>query len=161
MNLPIKTILQNKLKGATCTVVLGMGSKLRGDDGAGVVVAEKILQQSTRPNLHVIIGETAPENFTGEIKRLQPSHLILVDSAQMNLPPGTVQLIEKDQIGGISFSTHSLPVKVMLDYLLDNFKFEVIIIGIQPKTCHFGEPLSKKIATAVTKLSDTLANLAP
>ena len=63
--------LKPELKGASKIVVLGVGSELRGDDIAGILAAEN-LKGKTSDKLQVLIGGTAPENLTGEIKKLKP-----------------------------------------------------------------------------------------
>ncbi|MFA6431964.1 MAG: hydrogenase maturation protease, partial [Candidatus Margulisiibacteriota bacterium] len=108
--------LKNKLKDANRVLVLGVGSDLRGDDAAGVIIAEEI-EKKKIPNITTLLGGTAPENLTGEIKRLKPSHLIIIDAADLNEAPGTIKLIRMDQIGGLSFSTHALPMKMMVDFI--------------------------------------------
>lgn len=149
----LRTTLKKKLKGAKKTVVLGVGSELRGDDAAGLLVAEAL---KGHPDLSVLFGGTAPENFTGEIKKLQPTHLIIVDSAEMKKEPGFVKLIETKEVGGYSFSTHSLPMNVMTDYLLKHFPCEIIIIGIQPQSLGFGEKPSEAVKTAVREVAGAI-----
>ena len=49
-------------------MLLGIGNRLRSDDGAGSLLAER-LQDS---EWHAIDGADIPENFTGIIKRENP-----------------------------------------------------------------------------------------
>jgi hydrogenase maturation protease len=105
--------LKKSLVKAASAVLLGVGSDLRGDDRAGLLVAEKIKNQKSK--IKILVGGTAPENLTGEIKRLKPSHLIIVDSADFGAAPGTVEVIGYERIGGYSFSTHSAPLKMITD----------------------------------------------
>jgi hydrogenase 3 maturation protease len=158
--------------------VLGVGSELRGDDVAGILAAQQIEKNtakqttsahSTRPDksglaqgkpeVRVFIGETAPENLTGEIKRFQPTHLLIIDAADLNKEPGHIEIMEPDTISGISFCTHSLPLKVIIGYLLESFKFQAIIIGIQPKTLVFGAQPTKEVVAAAKHLAETIAKL--
>jgi hydrogenase 3 maturation protease len=155
--------LQQKLENAVRVVVLGVGSELRGDDIAGILAAgqiEKIcLNKPTLSHIHVIIGETAPENFTGEIKKIQPTHLVVIDSADFGGKAGQIAVIEPGNIGGVTFCTHSLPMKVMTDYLLGFFQYEVIFIGIQPKTLEAGVSPSKEIRQAAKQVSAVITKL--
>jgi len=140
--------LKKKLKTAERIVILGVGSDLRGDDAAGGIIAEEI-EKKKIPNISTLLGGTAPENLTGEIKRLKPSHLIIIDAAEMNEPPGTIKLIRMDQIGGFSFSTHALPMKLMVDFLLKDITCEVYFIAIQPKSLKFGATVSGEVKQAI------------
>jgi hydrogenase 3 maturation protease len=144
-----------KLKGASKIVLLAVGSELRGDDAAGLLVAEE-LQNHKLPNLEVLIGGTAPENLTGEIKRLKPSHLVIVDAAEMNEAPGTIKLVLPEEIGGFSFSTHSLPLKVMVDFIRQDWPCEVLIIAIQPANLSFGAQVSGAVRRAARQVCDLM-----
>ncbi|MCX5682012.1 MAG: hydrogenase maturation peptidase HycI [Candidatus Omnitrophica bacterium] len=159
----LKILLKNKFQGAKKVLVLGVGSTLRGDDAAGMLVAHKIEQYRKNAKqgkrLKVLFGETAPENFTGDIKRFNPTHLVFVDCAEFKKKPGSVILLDPEVIQGISFSTHSLPLKIMIDYLLKDLTCKVIIIGIQPKNIHFGAPRSAQIMKAVQDISTALKEI--
>jgi hydrogenase 3 maturation protease len=160
---PLQASLKQKLNNAARIAVLGVGSELRGDDIAGLLAARQIEQnskgKSVTPQLKVFIGETAPENLTGEIKQFSPTHLIIIDAAQLDKEPGHIEVMEPETIGGTSFCTHSLPLKIIIGYMLESFKFQAIIIGIQPKTLTFGAQPTKEVVAASKHLADTLAAL--
>ena len=155
MNLSLKSLLTQKLKGAERVVVLGVGSELRGDDVAGPLVLEE-LQKKKHPKLQLIDGGTAPENFTGEIKKKQPTHLVIVDAADLGSTPGTIRLIELGEIRGMSFSTHALPLKVMIDFILQDHQCEVVVAAIQPKSLKFGAQPCAEVKDAAAILAHAL-----
>ncbi|MDP3791729.1 MAG: hydrogenase maturation peptidase HycI [Candidatus Omnitrophota bacterium] len=149
--------LQARLKGAKRIAVLGVGSEFRADDAAGMLVAENIHKKSKNNRLKVFLGATAPENLTGEIKRYKPTHLIVVDTADLKEKPGAVLLLETEDLGeGVSFSTHKLPAKVMMDYFIQSIKCRIIFIGIQPKNISFGKPASKEVKASVKGVSSAI-----
>lgn len=154
----LRIALKNKLSNARGIALLGIGSELRGDDIAGILVAESIKKLSLKsrkkhPLIKVFIGSTAPENLTGEIKRFKPSHIIIVDAAELGKNPGTVRMLSYEEIGGISFSTHRLPNKVIVDYLLGSLNCQVVVLGIQPKSIAFREAVSKEVKSSAVKLT--------
>jgi hydrogenase 3 maturation protease len=154
--------LKNKLKGAKRIVILGVGSKLRSDDAAGIIVAEIIKEAAlTRKGLSVdvIFGETAPENFTGEIKKLKPTHLLIIDAADISKKGGEVALFAPEDIKGISFCTHQLPMSIMIDYLKSFIDCDVTLIGIQPSNLKMGNNLSKEVKIAVKYVSDCILEI--
>jgi len=151
----LKALLKKKLKDAKKIAVLGIGSELRADDVAGLLVAEE-LKKIKNSKLKVFLGSTAPENFTGEIIKYNPTHIIIVDSMDMDQKPGFTLLISPEEVGGVSFSTHMLPVKMMVDYLLASLKCEIIIIGIQPKILVFGETISKEVKKSTGQVSNII-----
>ena len=154
----LKTILKQKLKDAKRIVVLGIGSELRADDAAGLIVAEE-LKKIKNLKLKVFLGSTAPENFTGEIIKFKPTHILIVDSVDTDQKPGFILLINPDEVGGVSFSTHMLPVKMMVDYLLASLECEIIIIGIQPKVLLFGETISKEVKKSTKQISGVIKQI--
>jgi hydrogenase 3 maturation protease len=160
----LAAVLKQKLENARKVAILGVGSELRSDDAAGVIAAQQIKKISRQkkksaPRVKVFIGETAPENLTGEIKKFKPSHLIIIDSADTNVPPGQVTIINPEKVGGTSFCTHSLPLKVMIDYLRQSCDCETIIIGIQPQTIAAGSNISKEIGQTIEELAVTIVSL--
>lgn len=134
--------------GARTVVVLGVGSEMRSDDAAGLRVAAAV-SAAALPGVHALEAGPAPENCTAEIRRLHPSHLIIVDCAHMGEVPGTLKVFKPSEIAGVSFGTHGLPLSVLADYLKTEAGCSVAILGIQPSNVEFGEVVSPRVAAAV------------
>lgn len=152
-------ILKINLNDASRIAILAVGSEFRGDDAAGLLVAQKLEKKLTGneiPSVKIFFGNTAPENLTGEIKEFKPSHIIIVDSAESGLEPGTIQFIDHNTVKGISFSTHKLPLKMMIDYFCNFFPCKIFIIGIQPANLDFGSPVSKEVKKTINEISRDL-----
>ncbi len=137
-------------------VLLGVGSTIRGDDAAGVRIARR-LGSLHLPGVWALEGGTAPENLTGKIRELSPSHLIIADSADMGEEPGTILLLNPDEIAGISFGTHALSLGVLAGYLRQEAGCEVTIMGIQPRSLDFGAEVSTEVAGVVDEAVEALA----
>jgi hydrogenase 3 maturation protease len=147
--------LQKKLLRAKRIALIGIGSELRGDDAAGMLVAKNLegFKPSKKSRLKVFFGSSAPENITGEVKKFKPTHLIIVDAADMGKGPGQAQLLlPQDESAGFSFSTHKMPIRVMLDYLKASCGCETMLIGIQPKEVGFAALPSREVRTGVRRL---------
>lgn len=156
-------ILTRDLFGAVKVAVLGIGSDLRADDVAGMLIAQQLgskIKRSAKLKKHVkiFLGNTAPENLTGDIKSYKPSHLVLIDSCDMNKKAGGIGIIRPEDIGGITFSTHQLPLKIIVDYMQRSINCEIIILGIQPKVLKFGLKPSKEVLKTAKELSNALFN---
>jgi hydrogenase 3 maturation protease len=162
-NQNLKSLLKKSLENATKVAVLGVGSELRADDVAGMLVAQELQELCKKdggcPQLEVFLGSTAPENLTGEIKKYQPSHLIIIDAADISSDPGVISLIDPKDIAGISFSTHQMPLSLFVDYIQQSFPCQIIILGIQPKVLHVGHPPSKEVEKSVKQMAKDLAEL--
>lgn len=155
--LSIKTLLANRLSGEKRIAVLAIGSELRGDDAAGVLVGESILKRNNSRKLKVFMGGTAPENLTGEIRRFKPSHVIFVDTAEMKESPGTVLLLKPEELSkDITFSTHKMPAEILIEYFIKTMGCLVTFIGIQPLTIKFGTKPSKHVKESAKEVASAI-----
>lgn len=151
--------LAGALAGARSLVVLGIGNELYQDDGAGVMLARSLVRSGFRsPKRLAIEAGPAPENFTGSVRRFSPSHVLMVDAADMNLKPGSIRKIEPDEITGAGFCTHTLPLHVLADYFSKE-GFQVVVAGIQPKRVFWGSGISPEVAGAVARMAAFLKEL--
>lgn len=159
----LKEELSNRLSGIKRAAVLGIGSRLRGDDASGVFAAarlkELIAKKPPGRDVEVFIGAAAPENITGEIKRFGPAAVIIIDSADIGSSPGGIGLINAEDIGGVSLGTHNLPAAMLIEYLKQFLKCEVWIIGIQPKSLEFGTKPCAEVKNAAEALAQSLADV--
>ena len=124
--------LLEALQGAERLAVLGVGSELRGDDFAGVRVAQRLIAWGRRArvdHLAAFEGCAAPENLTGVIASFRPSHVLLVDAAHLGIDAGEVRMIHPDKVAGVSFSTHMLPAPIVLDYLTRACGCATLVVG--------------------------------
>jgi hydrogenase maturation protease HycI len=164
-NLQLTNSLRQNLLDAERVAVIGVGSELRGDDIAGVAVAETLGNSKKRPaTLAVFAGHTAPENITGEVRRFlkgRRGHIILVDAADMGTKPGTVRLLSHTEIGGTSFSTHVLPLAILISYLRSQLKCGISVIGIQPRDTAFGKKPSSVVTRAVKAVCSSILAAIP
>ena len=152
-------LLKGKLRGARRLAVLGAGSTLRADDAAGIRAVEQ-LQDSFAPDkypeLLCCAGETAPENFSGAIKNFQPEHILVFDAADIGKMPGEAVEIDPACIGGPSFCSHMLPLKLMLDYLAGETGAKITLIGIQYQSLEFDRDMTQSVKESVDSLADAL-----
>jgi hydrogenase 3 maturation protease len=156
--------LQSRLAGARSIAVLGVGSELRADDAAGMLVARAVadLAGDVPPaRLRAFFGETAPENLTGEIRAFAPSHVLIVDAAMMNRPPGFIAVLQESDLGdAASVSTHGLPLNVVAKYLRAQQACEVTIVAIQPLSLEWGQGVSQAVAASARELAELIVTLA-
>ena len=93
----------------------------------------------------LINGGSVPENFTGLIKKCNPSHIIILDASLMNREPGEINIVNKDSIVDISISTHSMSLSYLIKYLQLEKEYEILFIGIEPEIMDLSFELSPKI----------------
>ncbi|MDD5409637.1 MAG: hydrogenase 3 maturation endopeptidase HyCI [Candidatus Omnitrophica bacterium] len=142
----IQKILKDKLRNAQRVAVLGIGSGLRADDAAGLIVAKGlkayIKGKKEKSLLRIFLGETAPENLTGQIKKFKPTHLIVIDAVDFHLKTGALRVVDICAEAGASFSTHRVPIGIFRDYLHKSIGCETVLIGMQPGSTEFCGRLS-------------------
>jgi len=139
--------------------VLGVGSELRGDDAVGTVIAREV-QAYTRfkktKSVKVFLGQTAPENLTGEIKKFKPTHLIIIDAVDFNQRAGVAKIIDTGAELGQSFSTHKMPIRIIRDYLYRAIGCQTIILGIQPRSLDFSLVLTPGLLKRAKIISEEI-----
>lgn len=158
----LKQFFRDCLSGTERLVILGAGSCLKADDAAGIEIASRIIKKYTEdcsPSLRVYSGSTAPENYTGAIKAFKPDHIMIMDAADVGAEAGSVSVIQSDVISGVSFSTHMLPLKVLVDYLQKETGCRTTIIGIQPLDLTFGAPMTPLVRKAVLGVKSALLSV--
>jgi hydrogenase 3 maturation protease len=136
-------------------VFLGVGNPLRADDSVGLFIVEELEQKLgtvTGKELRFFLGESAPENFSGAIREFAPTYVIVFDAAEFEEAPGSSRLIEQAEIGGVSFSTHMLPLNILANYLTATAGCQVVVVGIQPKLLEFGYPMTGVVKKAAEQL---------
>lgn len=130
--------------------VVGIGNELAGEDAVGMHVVRAFRERAgARPDLLVLETGTAPENFTGPLRRFGPTVTILVDAADLGERPGAVAWADWQASDGLSASTHTLPPSVFGRYLVEAIGSRVLLLGIQPEALDFGQPLSPAVEAAI------------
>lgn len=158
----LQEILRDRFKDAGKLAILGAGSFLKADDAAGVMITERLKDRFSGSGITstgIFTGESAPENYTGEIKKIKPDHLLVIDAADMKKEPGSIFFIQPEEIEGITFSTHMLPVKIMLNYLIQETGCTVTIMGIQPESLDFMGPVKDKVEKAIDLIASVIEEI--
>ena len=141
-------------------MILGIGNEIKGDDAIGPVIAKKSSSLfNENKNIAVFDGGTVPENYTGLIRKENPTHIILVDAVDMKKEPGYIRVVEKEEIANYNISTHAMPVSFLIKYMETTVSAQIILIGVQPKSMGFTEPISKEVDESVEKVVDTFDKL--
>lgn len=167
------------LDDASRVAVLGCGSQFRGDDEAGTLIAELLQEELARAGalgapggsglpggdalpggrtLQAFAGHAAPENLTGEIKAMHPDLLLVIDAVDLgvDVPAGEAALVHIDDIAGVSFSTHMLPLKIVLDYLARELDCRICLLGIQLASIEFMAQMHPAVRQTVDETVATL-----
>ncbi len=150
----IKEDLVEFLKAYKKLVIMGIGNDIRGDDGIGPYIVENIKHLESS-NVSILNATTVPENFTGKIRKIDPTHIIIVDAVIMNEGPGKIKIVKKEEVAGVSISTHSMSLSYLVNYLELEKPYNILFIGIEPESMELGQGLSPLVKSS----SDEIINI--
>ncbi|WP_048189935.1 hydrogenase maturation peptidase HycI [Methanobacterium sp. SMA-27] len=151
--------LKKFLKDHKLVIFLCIGNVMRGDDAIGPILARKLkVIFKNQKDFIIINAETVPENYTGLIRKEEPSHIIFIDAVEMDMNPGEIKLIESNEIANYSISTHAMPISFMIKYIESFTDAKILLIGVQPKNIDLSNQVSDEVKNGVEELSRILKN---
>jgi len=137
-------------------VILGIGNEIKGDDGLGPIITKKSSSLfDNNKDIIIFDGGTVPENYTGVIRKESPTHIILVDAVDMKKEPGYIRVVEKEEIANYNISTHAMPISYLIRYIETTIGAQIILVGVQPKSMDFAEPVSKEVEKSIEEVVST------
>lgn len=124
-----------RLKGATKVVFMGVGEEKLRDDAVSIYIVSELLSYSNEKYQFINAG-IDPMSRIEDVVDFQASHLVLIDTCTLNQPPGTVAIIERENIQElVPISSHTIPIHIVVDLLLERLSdLEVFMIGIVPES---------------------------
>ena len=132
------------------TIILGIGNNLSSDDGCGSILASRIKDKV--PYLVYDAGPS-PENYLGKIIEEKPDTVVMIDVVDFGATPGEFRVFDSEEIKTVNlFSTHNASLSLSINYLQNNLKLDIIVLGIQPKTLAFGDKLSPEVGKTLERL---------
>jgi hydrogenase 3 maturation protease len=132
------------------TVFLGVGNVLRGDDGFGPALIERI-----RGNVDAVCIDagSAPENYAGKIIKEAPDTVIIVDAAHLGRKSGEYEILKKEDIARAGFTTHDQSPDMFIGYLEANTEADIYMLAVQPEKVLFGEDMSASVKKAIEEIT--------
>lgn len=143
----MEKILQDRIKGRT--LIIGVGNTLRGDDALGPILIQQLTGKVEADLLDT--GEV-PESYLGRIIDSYPDTIVMVDAVQLQEDPGTMAVIEIDELAGISNSTHRLSLALFMKYVREETKADVFLVGVQPRTLELGQGITPHVQESLEDL---------
>ena len=142
-------------------IILGVGNELKCDDGVGPFIIKKLQAEDIEDmdKLLFINAETVPENFTGKLRKENPSHIIIVDACLMGGEPGDVKIVDKYDFANIGISTHSMSLSYFVKYLERDNDFKIIFVGIEPESMDYSEKLTENVEKSAYEFIDILKGI--
>jgi hydrogenase 3 maturation protease len=132
--------IRESVKGRRVAVV-GVGNRLRGDDGEGPSVAQRL---GAPADVLVIDAGTVPENYIGVLIERAPDVVLFVDALEFDAAPGACCLAALDTLGARCSTTHA-PSLALMSQILEPEGIECFLVGIQPRSTADGEWLTAEV----------------
>jgi hydrogenase 3 maturation protease len=133
--------------------LVGVGNRLRGDDGVGPVIAGRLARLA--PARAVDAG-SVPENWLGPLLEARPAVVVFVDAADHGAAPGAWRLVPTAALAERASSTHAASL-ALLAGLLEREGIRTFLLAIQPSRLTLGAPLSAPVRATAHALTRTLA----
>jgi len=146
--------LRARLKGTV--LVVGIGNTLRGDDGFGPRMIERLEGKVSARLLDV--GEV-PESYLGRLLEQKARTILVLDAADIGEVPGTATILEADDLAGCNLSTHQMPLELFFRYVRENSHADIFALGVQPKQISLGSEMSPEVDSTAGVLSEVLIEL--
>lgn len=137
--------------------VVGIGNVIRGDDGAGCMVVEKLGGDFPMP---IVDCAEVPENYGGWVERRDLEAVVYVDAVDFGGKPGEVRIIPLEKMMQSATSTHHLSLHYMIRFLKEEWDGDALLVGIQPVSIVVGEEICADVAEGVERLAGILAKVA-
>ena len=151
--------LEEFFKDAKKVLICGIGNDTRGDDAFGVYVVEKLKGMISNQKVVFLNCGEMPESYTGKIIRENPSHVVFIDAIHFEGKPGEVILADPEGTLGEAFSTHKMPLKLLVRYLKQHTKAKFILIGAQPKQTGLFVEMSEELRESAEGLVKILEKI--
>jgi hydrogenase 3 maturation protease len=140
----LKKFLDNK------TVLMGIGSTLKCDDGVGVFIAEKLKDMNIE---NVIVAGATPEHWLGFLTKKKFEKLLIVDSVLFGGEVGEIKLLDLKEISERFGLTHSSSLHLFYDFISKEGNIKALkVLAIMPESLEVGESLSPTVKRSAEKI---------
>jgi len=140
------------------TLIVGIGNTLKGDDGAGPLVCQRL---SGKVCAEIIDAGTVPENYIQPIVEKAPQNLLIIDAMDFGASAGTINIFKPEQLNTLVTSTHTLSPHLFVDMIRREIAVDVHFIGIQPAQTQLGQSISQQVSHSIQLLVSALSKIFP
>ncbi len=133
--------------------VLGLGNTDRGDDGAGILVAEALAKPfpsysySEHDGVEGVVLDISEKD--------EDAAVVFVDAAQLHAEPGCVRLVDRKDIRETEITTHRVTVAFMAA-LLEKAGKRCAVVCIQPGSIEFQGEVTPPVREAVGSVAKAI-----
>jgi hydrogenase maturation protease len=142
------------------TVVIGLGNPLMGDDGLGIAVIAQLQQDwQFDPPVEIVDGGTWGMNLLHHIEGAR--QLLLVDAMKSGKTPGTLVVLQRDEIPRVlstKLSPHQIDLREVLAVaeLRGSLPDPTVAVGLEADRVEMSTELSPILQDGVASLIDRI-----
>jgi hydrogenase maturation protease len=131
------------------TVVIGLGNPIMGDDGLGIAALERLRVDWSLPATVVLVdGGTWGMSLLPDIEDAE--RLLLLDAIDVGAEPGTLLVLEREQIPrylATKISPHEVDLRdvLALAELRGTLPRETVAVGLQPASVELSSELTDTV----------------
>lgn len=140
-------------------VVVGVGSRMRGDDGIGPAAVDLLGERlDHRSDVELVRLDGEPGRLIEALREREVA--VVIDAVATGADPGTIHRVDPNVVDmphpTSTASTHSGGVAeaVRLAAVLDRLPARLVVLGIEPGDLTLGQPLSDRVQAALPALVD-------
>ncbi|MFH0952815.1 MAG: hydrogenase 3 maturation endopeptidase HyCI [Verrucomicrobiota bacterium] len=148
--------LKTALRGKVC--ILGVGNRMRGDDGAGSWLVGRVAGGVAADLLD---GGVAPENYLEKAARNRPDTVLVVDAVDFGGAAGEIRLFDSTAIHAGGLSTHALSLRMAFEYLTARCSASIVLAAIQPVSIGLAQDMSEPVRGSIERLARALRDVLP
>jgi hydrogenase 3 maturation protease len=137
-----------------------MGSELRADDAVGLHII-RLLKPYTHRCLQVFEGHMTPEAFIAPACATRPTHLLIIDAAELHAHPGEWQVLSADSVEQGLFTTHAIPALEVAAEIQRRCHAKVAFLGVQPKSREISLSLTPECLHAAEEIAGIIHRTLP
>lgn len=149
--------------GSSGTLIIGIGNNLMGDDGAGIHAIERLRGKTLPDHVELVDGGTLSFTLLEQVENAE--FLVIVDAAELDAEPGTVQVFKDDEMDEFLATSRRPSVHEvnLLDVLTAarlrrRMPARYAMVGIQPLdvewSCTPSGPVDKAVDEAVEIIAE-------
>ncbi len=130
-------------------IIVGVGNRLRGDDAIGCLVIDQL---AGFDEALTIDAGVSPEDYVDIIVRSGPERVLFVDACDFGGRPAETRFFSEADMGRMAcglLSTHTIPLHLTATLVASETKATVQLLGVQPISIGFGQPLSDELSDAI------------
>jgi len=139
-------------------VIVGIGNPLRGDDGFGPALIQRL--QGKVSSICIDAG-IAPENYVGRIVQEDPDTILLVDAAHLGLKRGQYRILQSADILKCGLTTHDMSSRMLIEFLGNQTHADVFMLGVQPQNVSLGEVMSDCLVETLDEVATLIQEAGP